>query len=83
MGSIFKAARAYEWVRRFQVREEKNYLILILVEPHREPSEAQTGNLLAEMEKIFGAPYSFKLEMRDELPLAPSGKYQYLVPLSP
>jgi phenylacetate-CoA ligase len=83
MGSIFKAARAYEWVRRFQVREEENYLILILVEPHREPSEAQTGNLLAEMEKILDAPYSFRLEMRDELPLAPSGKYQYLVPLSP
>ena len=79
--SIFTAARAYEWVRRFQVREQENRLLLILVEPREEPSAAQTQDLLAETARIFGPAYTFRIEMRDELPLTPAGKYQFLVPL--
>lgn len=82
VGSIFKAARAYEWVRRFQVREQEGRLLLILVEAHSEPSTARMEDLLGEMQKTFGPAYTFRIEVRDEIPLAPSGKYQFLVPLS-
>jgi len=47
----------------------------------REPQPSQTNQLLAEVERAFGPAYRFRIEMRGELPLAPSGKYQYLVPL--
>ena len=82
IGSIFKAARAYEWVRRFQVREQEGNVLLILVEPHHDGTETQIQHLLAEMSKVFGPDYSFQLEILDEIPLAPSGKYQFLVPLA-
>lgn len=82
IGSIFKAARAYEWVRRFQVRECEGNVLLVLVESHHEPTETQTRTLLGEMSKVFGPDYSFKLEILDEIPLAPSGKHQSLVPLT-
>lgn len=80
-GSIFKAARAYEWARRFQVRERDDHVLQILVEPRGEPSAAHKQDLLAEMTRILGDPYRFRLEMREEIPLAPSGKYQFVVPL--
>ena len=82
VGSIFKAARAYEWVRRFQVREQEGRELLILVEIHCEPSPAQRQDLLDQMHRIFGPAFTFRIEVRDELPLTPAGKYQFLVPLS-
>ena len=82
VAAIFTEASAYEWVRRYQVREQENRLLLILVETHREPSTEQTQSLLAEMAGTFGPEYTFRIEVCDEIPLAPSGKYQFLVPLS-
>lgn len=82
VAAAFTAARAFRWVRRFQVREQENYELLILVEPVRDPEPSQTATLIAEMSKVFGPAYTFGIELREELPLAPSGKYQYLVPLA-
>jgi phenylacetate-CoA ligase len=82
IAAIFTAAQAYQWVRRFQVREQENNVLLVLVEPHHEATGKQTRDLLAEMSKVFGPGYTVQLELRDEIPLAPSGKYQFLVPLS-
>jgi phenylacetate-CoA ligase len=81
VAAAFTAARAFRWVRRYQVREQANYKLLILVEPVRDPEPSQTATLIAEMGKVFGPAYTFEIELREELPLAPSGKYQYLVPL--
>jgi phenylacetate-CoA ligase len=81
VAAIFTAANAYQWVRRFQVREQPDSRILILVEPHTAPRDSQRRELLAEMARAFGSTYEFILEMQDSLPLAPSGKYQYVVPL--
>jgi phenylacetate-coenzyme A ligase PaaK-like adenylate-forming protein len=82
VGSIFKAAHAYEWVRRFQVREQEGRELLILVEIHCEPSPAQRQDLLDQMHRTFGPAFTFRIEVRDELPLTPAGKYQFVVPLS-
>jgi phenylacetate-CoA ligase len=82
VAGIFTAASAYRWVRRFQVQEQEDRMLLILVEVLHEPQPTQTRSLLAEMGKVFGPAYRFRIEVRDELPLAPSGKYQYLVPLA-
>jgi hypothetical protein len=55
--------------------------LVLLVESHREPRPRQIESLVAELARIAGPGYKIGVEMRDELPLAPSGKYQYVVPL--
>jgi hypothetical protein len=34
------------------------------------------------MHRTFGPAFTFRIEVRDELPLTPAGKYQFVVPLS-
>lgn len=75
-------ANGYEWVRRFQLREQEGNVLLFLVEPHREPLEAQRNDLIAKLASMAGPRFTVRLELRDELPLTPSGKYQYVVPLA-
>jgi phenylacetate-CoA ligase len=81
VGYALGLAGADEWVRRFQLREQENRKLVLLVELHREPRPRQIESLVAELARIAGPGYKIGVEMRDELPLAPSGKYQYVVPL--
>jgi phenylacetate-CoA ligase len=81
VGYALGLAGADEWVRRFQLREQENRKLVLLVEPHRQPRRRQIESLVAQLARIAGPGYRIDIEMRDALPLAPSGKYQYVVPL--
>ncbi|HEX6107656.1 MAG TPA: hypothetical protein VFZ26_18875 [Gemmatimonadales bacterium] len=79
--SLFSRARAYEWVRAFQVREEPGHRLRVLLEARRHPDEAQRLALEETLRSGIGPAFSIELELVDRIPPAPSGKLQFLVPL--
>jgi phenylacetate-CoA ligase len=81
--SLFGRVDAHDWVRRYQVREESGGRLRFLVSPRRPPTEAQRANLSRSIEAGVGQDFRVVLELVEEIPAAPSGKLQYLVPLSP
>lgn len=80
--TIFARAVAYEWVRRFQVREEPGYKLRFLLDARRTPSDAQRDVLKKEIRSAVGDDFNVVIEIVDEIPLAPNGKMQFLVPLA-
>jgi phenylacetate-CoA ligase len=79
---LFSHARAYEWVRRFQVREEPGRQLRVLLDARQPPSEAQHNALAQEMQLGVGPDFQIVLEIVDQIPIAPNGKLQFIVPLA-
>ena len=79
--SLFGRVDAHEWVRRFQVREEPGRQLRFLVDARRPPSALQRDTLTEIVESAVGADFEVSIELVDRIPLAPSGKLQFLVPL--
>jgi len=79
--NLFGRAKAYEWVRQFQVREEAGRRLCVLLEVRRPPSEAQRNTLAQLLQSGVGSDFRIVLELVDQVPLAPTGKLQFLVPL--
>jgi phenylacetate-CoA ligase len=75
------AASAYQWVRRFQLREQENNILQLLVQPACDPLPSQVDALQTQLKQAVGASFTVELQLRDDLPLAPTGKYQHVVPL--
>jgi phenylacetate-CoA ligase len=80
LASAFGACGAYDWVRRFQVREQPNRILRVLIAPKRPPDQTERRALLRELHEVTNGEFAIELELRDELPLAPTGKFQYVVP---
>jgi phenylacetate-CoA ligase len=80
--SLVGRAQAYEWVRRFQVREEPGLRLHVLLEVRRAPSDAQLDTLTRTLQSGVGADFLIACEIVDRIPMAPSGKLQFLVPLA-
>lgn len=80
--ALFGRAQAYEWVRRFQVREESGGQLRFLLDVRRVPSEEQRTSLVRTLHSGLGSEFHIHLEMVDQIPSAPSGKLQFLVPLA-
>jgi hypothetical protein len=80
--SLFGRVDAHEWVRRFQVREEPGRHLRFLLDVRRPPSADQHRALKNSVETAVGQDFQIQLEFVDEIPNAPSGKLQYLVPLA-
>jgi hypothetical protein len=68
-------------VRRFQLREQENNILQLLVQPACDPLPSQVDALQTQLKRVVGASFTVELEFRDDLPLAPTGKYQHVVPL--
>jgi phenylacetate-CoA ligase len=79
--SLFGRAQAYEWVRQFQVREEPGRRLRILLDARLPPSELQRNVLAQLLQSGVGPDFHIVMEIVDQIPLAPSGKLQFLVPL--
>jgi phenylacetate-CoA ligase len=79
--SLFGRAAAHTWVRRFQVREEPGRHLRFLVDARRPPSEVQRHTLTEIVESSVGADFEIAIELVDQIPMAPNGKLQFLVPL--
>jgi phenylacetate-CoA ligase len=80
--SLFGRARAHEWVRGFQVREEPGRRLRFLINVRRPPSEDQRSALTLSVESAVGEEFQIAFEVVDRIPAAPSGKLQFLVPLA-
>jgi phenylacetate-CoA ligase len=80
--NLFGRARAYEWVRRFQVREEHGGRLRVLLDARRAPTAEQRATLIDTLRSGLGPDFHIELEIVDRIPAAPSGKLQFLVPLA-
>ena len=79
--SLFGRAAAHSWVRRFQVREEPGRHLRFLVDVRQPPSEMQRHTLTEIVESSVGSDFEIAIEIVDQIPMAPNGKLQFLVPL--
>jgi acyl-coenzyme A synthetase/AMP-(fatty) acid ligase len=64
------------------VREEPGRRLRFLLDVRRAPSPDQRRALRNSVETGVGQDFHIELEFVDEIPNAPSGKLQYLVPLA-
>jgi phenylacetate-CoA ligase len=81
LASAFGFSGAYDWAGRFQVHEQESSLLRVLVETRRVPSAVEQARLLAELDRVTGQQYALQLQLEQALQLAPTGKFQYVVPL--
>ncbi len=79
-GASFEMAAAGEWARRFQIREESEGRIAILVEARREPTDAEQERLRRCVQQLVGSAFDVSLKITESIPYAPSGKFQVVVP---
>jgi phenylacetate-CoA ligase len=80
--NLFGRASAYEWVRRFQVRELPGRHLRVLLDQRRPPTAEQRETLLRTLQSGLGPEFEIELETVQGIPPAPSGKLQFLVPLA-
>jgi phenylacetate-CoA ligase len=80
--SFFGRVDAHDWVRRYQVREEPGRRLRFLLSVRQAPTDAQRDRLFRSIETGVGPEFTVEYEFVDQIPAAPSGKLQYLVPLT-
>ncbi len=78
---VFGACGAYRWVRSFQLREEQPRRLHILIERRRSPIDDEKALLLAKLTDAIGPGFTLNLAYVEEIPVAPNGKRQFIVPL--
>ena len=79
--SLFGRAMAHTWVRRYQVREEPGGQLRFLVNLRQRPSDTQWRTFEEIVESTVGDDFEVAIEFVDQIPMAPNGKLQYVVPL--
>jgi phenylacetate-CoA ligase len=79
--SLFGQAMAHRWVRRYQVREEPGGQLRFLVNLRQRPSDTEWRTFEEIVESTVGADFEVAIEFVDQIPMAPNGKLQYLIPL--
>ena len=82
INTLVNRAGAYDWIRRFQVREEPGKRLRFLLDVRQDPSEEQRGALRHSVESEMGREFQIAFDVVEQIPPAPSGKLQYLVPLA-
>jgi phenylacetate-CoA ligase len=82
VGLAFGRIGAEAWVARYQAREMEVGRLMISIVTRRPPTEAELRALLASFTEVLEGEFQVELEIVDDLPLAPNGKFQYLVPRS-
>jgi phenylacetate-CoA ligase len=80
--SLFGRAMAHSWVRRYQVREEPGHRLRFLLATRRPPSETEGDTLNQIVHASVGHDFGVTIEIVDQIPTAPNGKLQFLVPLA-
>jgi phenylacetate-CoA ligase len=82
INTLLSRAGAYDWIRRFQVREEPGSGLRFLLDVRQQPSDDQRSALRHSVESGVGGEFQVAFEVVEHIPPAPSGKLQYLVPLA-
>lgn len=81
LAAAFGQSGSFTWVKRFQLREEIGGCVRVLVEQRRNPSAAERDALISALRQLIEPAYVVRLEPTDRIPLASSGKFQWIVPL--
>ena len=79
--SLFGQAMAHSWVRRYQVREEPGGHLRFLVNLRQRPSDTEWRTFEKVVESTVGDDFEVAIEFVDQIPMAPNGKLQYVIPL--
>ncbi len=80
--SLFGQAMAHNWVRRYQVREEPGGHLRFLVNLRQRPSDTEWRTFEQVVESTVGDDFEVAIEFVDQIPTAPNGKLQYVIPLA-
>jgi phenylacetate-CoA ligase len=80
--SLFGRVDAHEWVRKFQVREETGRRLCFLLDVRRAPTAGEQLRLRNSVLSALGEEFGIEFEIVDRIPIAPTGKLQYVVPLA-
>lgn len=80
--SLFGRVDAHEWVRRFQLREESGRRLRFLLNVRRQPTAAERMRLQTSVVTALAEEFQIEFDYVDQIPNAPTGKLQYVVPLA-
>ena len=83
LGMAFGRAGAEAWAERYQARELELGQICVSIVTRRPPTDAERNELLLSFHEVLQDDFHVALDFVNELPLAPNGKFQYLVPRQP
>lgn len=75
-------ADAESWVARYQIRERALGHIEVGVVARREPAASEVMRLRDEYVRLLGGVFVVEISLETDIPLAPNGKFQFVIPLS-
>lgn len=73
---IFRILRKFNWIRKYQLLQEREDLITLHVVPYVEPSEEQMQNVREVAAEVFGEEVEFKILLVPEIPYEKTGKFR-------
>jgi phenylacetate-CoA ligase len=81
--SISQVVKFFTQVRRWQVKEISPGQLKLLVVTTEQWDDSVGTEIARRIEEKLGAGLRFEVEAVDDIPLAPTGKFQTIVPLQP
>lgn len=82
LGLAFGRVGAEAWVARYQARERALGHLAVSIVPRRPPTDDELETLARSFREVLQGEFEIETTLVDALPLAPNGKFQYLVPLA-
>lgn len=79
--AVSTVVKPYTEVRRWQLRQTSEHALQLLVVPTDRWRPEVADGLRVGLEERFGPGIAFRVEAVDDIPLAPGGKLQTIVPL--
>ncbi|HET8650272.1 MAG TPA: AMP-binding protein [Gemmatimonadales bacterium] len=70
------------WARRFQLVQERENRVVMRTIAARQPDEATINSINRSVGEVLGSDVEFALELVNELPHEPSGKFRLIRPLA-
>jgi phenylacetate-CoA ligase len=64
------------WIRQYQLLQERTDRIVLRVQPVERSVAEQVARVERSVERLLGPEVSFQVQLLDELPLEPSGKFR-------
>jgi phenylacetate-CoA ligase len=65
-----------DWIRQYQLLQERTDRIVLRVQPVGRSVAEQVARIERSVERLLGPEVSFRVQLLDELPLEPSGKFR-------
>ena len=72
---------SHQEIKRYQVRQQRPDELLIAVVPTEKWTSDAEDSILHDFKERLGKSFRYRLIVQDDLPLAPGGKFQTIIPL--